>query len=86
MVDFVRWVVAAEPALPWEKGTFLEAYNENCNSMVEMLLEADPVSATVLEFVEIRKGWTGNATDLLESLNKIASPEIQRPKAWPQEV
>lgn len=84
MADFVRWVVAAEPALPWEKGAFFEAYKENCDSMVDMALEADPVGATVLEFIESRKEWSGTATDLLKSLNKIASPEIQRLKAWPK--
>ncbi len=84
MADFVRWVVAAEPALPWKKGAFFEAYNENCVSLVDMALEADPVGATVLEFIESRKEWSGTATDLLKSLNKIVSPEIQRLKAWPK--
>jgi energy-coupling factor transporter ATP-binding protein EcfA2 len=84
MADFVRWVVAAEPALPWEKGAFLNAYNENCASLVDMALEADPVGATVLEFVESRKEWSGSATDLMKSLNKIVSPELQRLKAWPK--
>jgi len=84
MADFVRWVVAAEPALPWEKGAFLKAYNENCTSLVDMALEADPVGGTVLEFVESRKEWSGSATELLKSLNKIVSPELQRLKAWPK--
>lgn len=84
MADFVRWVVAAESALPWEKDDFLKAYNENCDSLVDMALEADPVGATVLEFIESRKEWSGSATDLLKSLNKIASPELQRLKAWPK--
>ena len=79
-----RWVVAAEPELPWEKGDFIKAYNENNASLVDMALEADPVGATVLEFIESRNEWTGTATDLLKSLNKIASPEIQRLKAWPK--
>jgi hypothetical protein len=49
-----------------------------------MALEADPVGSAVLEFVESRKEWSGTATDLLKSLNKIASPELQRLKAWPK--
>jgi hypothetical protein len=84
MADFVRWVVSAEPALPWGKGAFFEAYNENCVYLVDMALEADPVGSAVLEFVESRKEWSGTATDLLKSLNKIASPELQRLKAWPK--
>ncbi|MCJ7538874.1 MAG: hypothetical protein MUO88_04330 [Desulfobacterales bacterium] len=84
MADFVRWVVAAEPALPWEKGVFVKAYHENCAYLVDMALEADPVGSAVLEFVESRKEWSGTATDLLKSLNKIASPELQRLKAWPK--
>ena len=84
MADFVRWVVAAEPALPWEKGVFVKAYHENCAYLVDMALEADPVGASVLEFIENRKEWSGTATDLLKSLNKIASPELKKLKAWPK--
>ena len=62
----------------------MEAYNENCAFLVDMALEADPVGSAVLEFVENRKEWSGTATDLLKSLNKIASPELQRLKSWPK--
>ena len=84
MADFVRWIVAAEPALPWEKGDFIKAYDENNISLVDMALEADPIGSSVLEFAESRKEWSGTATDLLKSLNKMASPELQRLKAWPK--
>ena len=84
MADFVQWVVAAEAALPWEKGAFLEAYHKNCVYLVDMALEADPVGSAVLEFVESRKEWSGSATDLLKSLNKIVPPEVQKLKAWPK--
>ena len=47
MADFATWVVAAEPALPWEPGTFLAAYTRNRAAVVEYSLEGDPVAVAV---------------------------------------
>jgi len=47
MADFAIWVVAAEPALPWEPGTFLDVYSGNRAAVVEHSLEGDVVAVAV---------------------------------------
>ena len=47
MADFVEWIVAAEPALPWQPGAFLEAYENNRRDANDLTLEASPVAQAV---------------------------------------
>src|SRR5215213_1019533 len=39
MADFAEWIVAAEPALPWEPGVFLMAYAGNQEDANDLTLE-----------------------------------------------
>ena len=59
LVDFARWVEAAAPALGWKKGEFLDAYLENRNRAARIAVEADPVAAVVLRWVERGKSVLG---------------------------
>jgi hypothetical protein len=87
MADFATWVVAAEPALPWEPGTFLEAYEQNREGVVETSLEADPVAMAVIELMTrgswVRDTWEGPAARLLETLKSVAGENTGR--GWPTE-
>ena len=75
MADFAKWVVAAEPALPWEPGTFLEAYEKNREGLVETSIAADPVALAVITLINraslVRDTWQGTATGLLEALKTM---------------
>lgn len=82
MADFARWVVAAEPALPWPAGAFMEAYAGNRADAVELALEADPVAQAVRELAE-RGEWTGTASELLDELEQIAPEKVQHSRTWP---
>jgi putative DNA primase/helicase len=84
MADFAEWVTAAEPSLPWEKGTFLNEYALNREYLVEVGLESDEVGSSVLQFMKGRKEWTGTPTDLLKKLNEVVSKGIQRRNYWPK--
>lgn len=84
MADFATWVVAAEPALPWKPGTFLDAYAYNRASVVEHSLEGDPVAVAVRSFMEHRQEWEGTPTALLDELTEIAGELVSRGKAWPK--
>lgn len=64
MADFARWVVAAEPALPWQPGDFLRAYRQNRVGAVQALLDGDAVADAVRDMGT----WCGTATDLLNEL------------------
>jgi hypothetical protein len=77
MADFAEWVVAAEPALPWEPGAFMAAYNQNRAEVVDRSLESDPVALVVMELVRRQSysggEWRGTPTRLLEALTTIAN-------------
>lgn len=86
MADFVKLVVAAEPALGWEQGTFLKAYDESQARTVESALTDDPVA------VELRKipadprcggSFCGTATELLNILNRHVTEDVKR-GSWPK--
>ncbi|MGD0826837.1 MAG: toprim domain-containing protein [Desulfobaccales bacterium] len=84
MADFATWVVAAEPALPWEPGTFLAAYTRNQAAVVEHSLEGDVVAVAVRLLVADREIWEGAPSDLLEALEVLVPESTKRSKAWPK--
>ena len=83
MADFAVWATAAEAALGWEPGAFMDAYTGNRAEATESALEADPVAITVREFMEDRDEWTGTAGELWEALNQLVGEGIKHTKAWP---
>jgi len=83
MADFAVWATAAEGALGWEPGAFMEAYSGNRAEATENALEADPVAIAVREFVDDQDEWTGTAAELWEALNELVGEAIRHTKAWP---
>ncbi len=84
MASFAAWVLRAEEALPWEHGTFKQAYRENTKDIIEQAVDADLVSSAIQEFMTGRKSWEGTASELLEELCEIVPEKTQKQKAWPQ--
>ena len=85
MADFARFIVAAEPALPWAPGGFLQAYDRNRMGIIDDAIDADPVASAVTELVtHYPAGWVGRPTVLLDTLNCIVSDDIRRLKTWPK--
>jgi hypothetical protein len=68
MADFAQWVVAAEPACPWARGAFLDAYVGNRQAAIENVLEGDVV-ADLAQSLCVSGSWTGTATDFLAALH-----------------
>lgn len=83
MADFAVWVTAAEEALPWPAGGFMEAYAGNRAEAVEAALEADAVAAAVRAFMEQREAWEGTASELLDELETYAPERARQGKEWP---
>ena len=83
MADFARWVVAAEPALGWTPGTFLNVYTRNLNNANEAALEASPVGMAVRALLDYHRRWQGTATQLLDELERRAG-DASRGRNWPQ--
>jgi hypothetical protein len=84
MADFARWVTAAEPALPWGCGEFMEAYVSNRKDAVALALDADLVSSAIRQFISTRSEWSGTAQQLLEVLDQIVGEKYRREKEWPK--
>lgn len=86
MADFAVWIMAAEEALPWPAGGFMEAYDQNRAAIVETAVEGDMVAAAVKKFAEdLPTGeWTGTASELLSLLEQEVGERTSKNKFWPQ--
>lgn len=83
MADFALWVSACEPNL-WARGTFMSAYSDNQQDALGDILDADPVSAALVELVRTQRTMrTYTATSLLGALKKLVGDEIVKGKTWP---
>ncbi|MFH1108588.1 MAG: hypothetical protein V1790_05240 [Planctomycetota bacterium] len=92
-VAFAKWVVAAEPSLPWKPGAFLAAYATNREAAHESALEASPIADVLRRWFDRRDGvsYRGMAKELLAELGSFAfpkpdpgTPERKQPKGWPK--
>jgi hypothetical protein len=84
MADFAQWATAAETYLGLTKGAFMAAYTGNCAASNDLALEASPVAAAVLSFVEAEENWLGTPSDLLKELSKRTPEDVQPQKGWPK--
>lgn len=73
MADAALFVMAAEPALGWPDGTFLDALAEERLLVRELELEAVPLSSHIIELMKARKDnpWSGPAAELYRELVKL---------------
>ncbi|MEF2144180.1 MAG: hypothetical protein V3573_01940 [Desulfovibrionaceae bacterium] len=84
MADFTAWCVAAEEAMPWEPGAFLDAYRQNQSESIGRALEADYVANAIMTLMGRCRTWEGTPTMLLQALDKVVEERVARQKAWPQ--
>lgn len=86
--DFARWVVAAEPALPWKPGAFLSALGQSQSEAYQQALDASPVGSAVYQLMNpataTREKWTGTSTSLLFELTQAVGDKAKDRRAWPQ--
>ncbi len=84
MADFAKFIVAAEPALPWISGQFIKAYRRNLERGLAGLTEGDLVAKLVTAFAERHPaGWNGLMSELYEQLSGGLPPEARRSGDWP---
>jgi hypothetical protein len=84
MADFAKWVTAAEPALPWRPGEFMQAYTGNQSEAICLALDSDVIACAVRQFMEDKHQWEGTPTDLLAGLRGHVSEDTLKLKAWPK--
>lgn len=82
MADFALWIAAAEPALPWEPGTFLAAYSDNRRAAVDLMLETDAVAGHLRALAEF--GFEGTTAELLAELDEAATDREKKGRRWPK--
>jgi hypothetical protein len=83
MADFAIWIVAAEPALGWPKGSFLSAYSANRDGSTAAALESSAIAQPVLALVERHGTWTGTVKQLLGELDSVAGEAARKDRDWP---
>lgn len=69
LADFARLIVAAEPALPWLPGEFLQVYTGMQDEAARVVLEGDDVAQALRDFLDERQWWEGPVNRLLNLLN-----------------
>ena len=84
MADFAKWVTAAEPGLDWSPESFMDAYQKNRSSSIEIGLENDALAQAVIDLIQNAGDWMGTSTELLEVLEHQVPEKIVRSKQWPQ--
>jgi hypothetical protein len=84
MADFALWVTAAEPALPWEPGGFMQAYDKKRAEAVQDAVDSSPVGSAIQRLMEDRNEWEGTPAELLSELEKIVDETTVKMKVWPK--
>jgi len=85
MADFALWIQAAEAALPWDSGDFMDVYHENRENIIRDAIESNLVGAEIMEWIGNRGEWIGTAADLLGVLNDRVGENAQKHKQWPKD-
>lgn len=84
MADFAQWAVAAEPAFPVPKGTFLKAYEGNRQEAVEAAIESDTVASAVRTLLQDEPRWEGTMGELLDALRPCLPNPDKPPRDFPR--
>ena len=84
MADFAVWVTAAEPALEWEPGSFLQTYVRNRAAANEEVLDHSPIARLIRELAPWGGDHGGETADLLAALNARADDVTKKEKWWPK--
>jgi hypothetical protein len=83
MADFAAWVVAAEPALGWQPGTFLAAYEGNRSAGATAALENSLLAPVLFVLLPAGASWRGTARELLGELERRADEKTRKHRDWP---
>ncbi|MDP9363784.1 MAG: hypothetical protein M3Q10_06095, partial [Chloroflexota bacterium] len=84
LADFVAFVEAAAPALGWEPGDVLAAFEASRRDADAVAVEALPIGPAVLALMKDRAEWRGTATALLADLADLVDDETRKDRDWPK--
>lgn len=84
MADFARLSCAAAPSLKWTQDKFLAAYEDNRNSLINVVFSGDKVTEAIRDFVVFKLEWEGSSSDLLKELELVSgNEELIKKRFWP---
>ena len=84
MADAGRWVTAAEKALGWKDGEFMEIYKESRDETVELSIDSDLFGSALVELLQENPHWEGTAASLRNILLLNSGHDRLRPPlGWP---
>jgi hypothetical protein len=86
MADLALLITAAEEALPWAKGEFVEAYKHNRKDMNDVALDDSPIAQHLMSAVDDQGGvWAVTYKELLRNLNLRCTDEaVKKSSDWPK--
>lgn len=83
MADFAIWVTAAERALQWPNGTFMQAYAGNREAAHDLALEASPIVPAIRTILAEQHTWQGTASELWLLLVERVDDAVRKQREWP---
>tara|TARA_R110001599_G_scaffold336565_1_gene554385 strand:- start:28737 stop:30290 length:1554 start_codon:yes stop_codon:yes gene_type:complete len=90
MADAARFITAAEPALGWKPGTFVNAYRRNQLKAIQESMSEEPVYRVLRKILNDNNGrLVGTPTIVFNKLNLEADRidlSIRQEKSWPKGV
>jgi DNA-binding transcriptional MerR regulator len=84
MADFAEVAEIISRCMGNKDNQFIDAYYDNIKLQTEEILETSLVASAILKFMDDRKEWNGNATELLEQLDHVVSQKTLKNKFWPK--
>jgi hypothetical protein len=86
MADFARFVSAAASsgAVAFSQSGFEKFYEAQHQRAAATLVESNPLTPAIRKLLSDRPSWIGTATELLEALNAVATDDVKRRRAWPE--
>lgn len=83
MADFALWSTAAEVALGWDAGGFMEAFRGNQDAALEVGAESSALTQVVRSLLQATPQWDGTPSELLAKLETYASERQLAARTWP---
>lgn len=85
MADFARWATAAESALGFKAGSFLQAYHQNQEIYRHESVESSAIGPVIIKFMKDKKTWSGTANELLTKCSKDYYLDLTKRRSdWPK--
>ena len=78
MADFAECAEIISRCMGNPDGLFMDAYYENIELQTEEILDTSLVASAILKFMEGRREWNGNATELLERLDEVVGDKTSQ--------